>query len=137
MRLVRIRHEVWDVQAILDESDSSSAWSELEAADPSDSGAERMRATLETEVPLNGPPYMNKTKCRNLGDGIYEFKEPGVRVLWFYGVGKTIVCSHVSPKVPKKKFQQEINKAKRLRDVYTDSKLAGQLKVLNRSEMKR
>ena len=137
MRLVRIKHEIWDVQAILDESDNSSAWSELEAADPSDSGAERMRATLETEVPLNGPPRMNKTKCRDLGGGIYEFKESGVRVLWFYDAGKTIVCSHVSPKVPKKKFQQEIKTAKRLRDAYTVSKLAGKLKVLNRSEIKR
>jgi hypothetical protein len=136
MRLVRIGRAVWDVLAILDES-ANSAWGELEAADPSDSGAERMRITLETEVPLNGPPRMNKTKCRALGDGIYEFKEPGVRVLWFYDAGRTVVCSHVSPKVAKKKFQPEIAKAKRLRDAYLVSKLAGTLKVLNRSEIDR
>lgn len=135
MRLVRIRHEVWDVLAILDESDNS-AWSELETADPSDSGAQRMLITLETEVPLNGPPRMNKTKCRDLGDGIYEFKEPGVRVLWFYDAGRTIVCSHVSPKVAKKKFQSEIATATRLRKEYMASKLARTLIVLRRPEKK-
>ena len=134
MRLVRIGRAVWDVVAIADES-GHSVWDELEGADPSDRAAERMRATLETDVPMNGPPRTNRTKCRDLGDGIYEFKEGGWRVLWFYDAGepvrrRQIVCSHLSPKVAKKEFQQEIARARRMRRDYVMAKLARRLIIL-------
>lgn len=131
MRLVRIGRAVWDVLAIADAS-GSSLWDDLQAADPSDRGAELMRATLATHVPLNGPPLKNRNKCRDLGDGIYEFKERGVRVLWFYDTGEPvtrmrIICTHAIPKVTKKKFQQERSKAVRLRQGYVTAKLAGKI----------
>jgi len=131
MRLVRLGRAVWDVLAIADELDHS-VWDELEGADPSDAAAERMRGTLETEVPLNGPPRMNRTRCRDLGDEIFEFKEHGWRVLWFYDAGKPvqrrrIVCTHSTPKVSKKEFQPEKAKARRIRNEYVLAKETGSL----------
>lgn len=131
MRLVSMGRAVWHVLAIEDRR-GRSVRDDLEAADPSDHGAERMLAALETDVPLNGPPRLNTTRCRDLGDGIFEFKEHGLRVLWFYDTGepvrsKRIICTHSSPKVSKKEFQPEIARARRIRREYVAAKLAGKL----------
>jgi len=128
VHLVRIGRAVWDVLAVKDER-GFSVWDELTAADPSDGAAIQMRATLKTSVPENGPPRMNRTKCRSLGDDIYEFKEPGWRVLWFYDAGRTVVCTHSCPKVKKKEFQSEIERASRIRKRYFAAKSAEELKV--------
>lgn len=131
MRLVRIRRAVWDVLAIADESGGRSVWDELLAADASDGGAEQMRAALHEHVPLNGPPK-GKNRCRSIGDDIFEFKERGIRVLWFYDAGEPverwrIVCTHSCPKLNKKKFQQEKARALRIRKTYLEEKAAGRL----------
>ena len=130
MRLVRIGRRVYEVVAIADDQDRS-FWGDLKAADPSDGGAEQMRAALETDIPLNGPPR-GKSRCRYLGDDIYEFKEWNVRVLWFHDAGKPVVrgrilCTHHCRKLPKKKFQQEKLKAMRIRRQYLAEKAAGRL----------
>lgn len=130
IRLVLMGRAVWEVLAVADDS-GHSVRDGLQAADPSDTAAEQMLATLETDVPLNGPPR-NKRKCRDLGDEIYEFKEPGLRVLWFYDTGepvrrRRIICTHGSPKVNKKKFQQEKAKAIRIRRAYVAAKATGRL----------
>jgi hypothetical protein len=122
---------VWDVLAIADE-DGGNVWQALHHL-RGNAGVERMLAALEYEVPLNGPPTMNTTRCRTLGEGIYEFKETGVRVLWFYDEGepvrrRCIICTHYSPKVKKKEFQKEISKAYRMREAYLIAKSRGKLK---------
>lgn len=131
MRLVRLGSAVWDVLAIADE-DGGSVRQALHHLRES-AGVERMLAALEYEVPSNGPPTMNTTRCRALGEGIYEFKEAGVRVLWFYDEGepvrrRCIICTHSSPKVKKKEFQKEISKARRMREAYLIAKSTGKLK---------
>jgi hypothetical protein len=131
MRLVRIGRAVWDVLAIADES-GRSLWDELLSADPSHGAAEQMRAMLKEHVPRSGPPR-GINRSRHLGDEIYEFKRPGVRVLWFYDAGEPIVrwrivCTHVCPKLPEKKFQQERAKAVRMRTEYLAAKSAGKLR---------
>src|SRR5262249_28191582 len=126
LRLARLGRAVWDVVAIEDR-EGHSVRDELEAADPGNSSAERMLATLETEVPQNGPPRMNRTRCRDLGDGIFEFKEWGLRVLWFYNTGRRIVCTHSCPKLSKKEFQVEKARAQRLRTSYENAKSTGRL----------
>jgi Phage derived protein Gp49-like (DUF891) len=131
MRLVRMGRAVWDVLAIADEG-GGSVWQALRHRGES-AGVERLLVTLEHEVPLNGPPTMNTTRCRALGDGIYEFKETGVRVLWFYDEGepvrrRCIICTHYSPKVKKKEFQREIKKAHQMREAYLLAKATGRLR---------
>lgn len=138
MRLVWIGSAVWEVLAVADDS-GKSVRDELENADPSDTGAERMLATLEMDVPLNGPPFRNRTKCRDLGDEIYEFKEAGRRVLWFYDAGepvrrRRIICTHGSLKVSKKEFQPEIARARRLRKEYLTAKQENRLAEPTRPE---
>jgi len=130
MRLVWIGHAVWDVLAVADQA-GRSVRDELEGADPSDTAAELMRATLEVDVPLNGPPR-NKRKCRDLGEGVYEFKEWGWRVLWFYDAGepvrrRRIICTHSTPKLSKKEFKPELVRARRIRKEYIAAKASGQL----------
>jgi len=134
MRLVRIRRAVYDVVAIADDS-GHSLWKELKDADPSDSGAEQMRARLKEKVPREGPPK-GQTRCRHVGDDIWEFKERGargVRVLWFWDAGvpnvrKRILCTHMCAKVNDKEFQREKAKAVRIRRDYLAAKAAGKLK---------
>jgi hypothetical protein len=131
MCLVWIGCAVWDVLAIEDGS-GGSVVAKLEGADPSDGGAIQMRARLETEVPLNGPPFKNRRKCVDLGHEIYELKEWNWRVLWFYDAGapkarKRIICTHSSNKTSKKEFQPEVLRARRLRDQYLEAKATGQL----------
>jgi hypothetical protein len=121
---------VYDVVAIADDS-GRSFWTGLQSADPSDGGAEQMRAALEQDIPRNGPPK-GKSRCRYLGDDIWEFKEWNVRVLWFYDAGDPtvrwrILCTHACAKLPKKKFQQEKQKAIRIRRQYLEAKAAGRL----------
>jgi hypothetical protein len=130
MRLVWIGRAAYEVVAIADDS-LRSFFDELESADPSDGGAEQMRAALEQDIPRNGRPT-GKSRCRYLGDDIWEFKEWNVRVLWFYDAGEPTVrrrflCTHYCRKLPKKKFQQEKRKAVRIRRVYLEDKAAGRL----------
>ena len=127
MRLVRIGRVVWDVLAIADES-GRSVLDDLGLTEAEG----RMLATIETDVPLNGPPVGNVTRCKDVGDDILEFKEWGVRVLWFYDAGepkirRRIICTHFCPKLSKKEFQQEKERAKRLRRAYIAAKSAGKL----------
>lgn len=130
MRLVRIRRAVYDVVAVADHS-GRSPWADLQSADPSDGGAVQMRAALREHVPLNGPPR-GKSRCRYVGDDIWEFKEWGVRVLWFYDAGqpkfpRRIVCTHACGKLNKKEFQREKAKAIRIRGDYMALKADGKL----------
>jgi hypothetical protein len=130
MRLVRVGVAIWEVLAIEDER-GNSVWDELKAADPASGSAIQMRATLKTYVPENGPMRMHKRKCVSLGQDIYEFKEPGWRVLWFYDAGRRVVCTHSCPKVKTKEFQPEIKRAARFRDMYFAAKSAGELVILD------
>lgn len=130
MRLVRIRRAVYDVVAVADD-EGRSFWAALLVTDPSDGGAVQMRAALKEHVPLNGPPR-GKSRCRNVGDDIWEFKEWGIRVLWFYDAGqpkvaKRIVCTHSCGKLNQKEFQREKKKAIRIRRDYLALKVNGKL----------
>jgi hypothetical protein len=131
MRLVRIGRAVYDVVAIADNF-GDGLWDELKRADPSDGGSTQMRGRLRENVPRDGPPR-GKKRCRNIGDDIWEFKEWGVRVLWFYDAGdpkvrRRIVCTHTCAKVNDREFQQEKAKAVRIRRDYIALKTAGKLK---------
>lgn len=139
MRLVRTAREpdpVWEVLAVED-ARGATVLDALEGADPADYGAELMLAALETDVPMNGPPKFNKTRCRLLKDGILEFKEHGVRVLWFYDAGEPrarnrIVCSHMCPKLKSRELDIEIAVAKKVRRAYIAAKGQNALKLVDR-----
>lgn len=133
MRLVWIGKAVWQVLAIADRR-RQSVKDEVEALAASEPTAERMLATLEIDVPLNGPPQHNKTKCNSLGDDIFELKENQLRVLWFYDAGepktrKRIICTHLFTKKTRKTPPEEKRRAVRFRTSFLNAKSTGMLVV--------
>jgi|SRR5664279_1524956 len=85
--------------------------------------ADSMLALLDWTA-KSGPPR-NKEKCREVGDGIYEFKAKSLRVCWFYEPGRIIICSHGFYKPTKKVQNREIKQAVTLRAKYLAAKQAG------------
>ena len=133
MYLKWLGRAVWQVVAVADDR-GLSLDQELRSLGRSDSSAEAMLATLEEIVPLHGPPVHNKTKCRPLGNDIFEFKVGRLRVLWFYDAGepvirRLIVCSHLFLKQSRKTPRREIDKAAVTREAYLEAKRRGDLKV--------
>lgn len=63
-----------------------------------------------------GPPR-NKEQCRELEDGIFEFKTRNVRIFWFYDEGRMILLSHAQMKKDVK-VKAEVKRAKLLRQRY-------------------
>ena len=68
--------------------------------------------------------YENKLTFRNVGDGIFEFKRPGVRLYAFYdvleGEEKLILCTNGGKK--NKKQSSDISWAKTIKAQYLDAK---------------
>jgi hypothetical protein len=138
MRLVRVHRTqaVWEVWAIADEQGRCLV-DDLVAIHESDAEAAEMLAILEREVPADGPPVFNKTRCRWLDKGsrVYEFKTWGWRVSWFYDDGapkfrRRILCVRLFPKGPQKTLEQEKRSAANARSLYLSSKRAGDLEYL-------
>ena len=59
----------------------------------------------------NGPPN-NEEKFKHLGEKIFELKtRTGVRILCFFGDGRSLILTHGFKKLSNKKLQPEISKA--------------------------
>lgn len=63
-----------------------------------------------------GPPTTEE-QCREIGDGIFEFKTKNVRIFWFYDRRWLILLSHARMKKDVR-VKEEIRKAKLLRKRY-------------------
>ena len=62
----------------------------------------------------------DETKCRKLHDDLYELKTSGgLRVIWFWDEGYTVLCGHCfvkkSAKTPRHELQQALDWQKRYR----------------------
>ncbi len=68
----------------------------------------------------NYPRYENKITFRDVGDGVYEFKRPGLRLYAFYaeinGQDQLILCTNGGTK--SKDQQKDIRQAKALKDEF-------------------
>lgn len=68
----------------------------------------------------NYPRYENKITFRDVGDGIYEFKRPGLRLYAFYaeinGQDQLILCTNGGAK--SKDQQKDIRQAKALKNEF-------------------
>jgi putative component of toxin-antitoxin plasmid stabilization module len=80
----------------------------------------------------NYPRYSNKTTFRPVGDGIFEFKRPGLRLYAFYDeIGEEyqlILCTNGGSKNTRKEQQSDIKKAKNIKAVYFAAKSNPQVK---------
>jgi putative component of toxin-antitoxin plasmid stabilization module len=75
----------------------------------------------------NHPTYSNKITFNPVGDGIFEFKRPGLRLYAFYDeIGEDhqlILCTNGGSKNKKKEQQTDIDRAKSLKAKYEAAKL--------------
>lgn len=104
MVLYRISQGVWEVLAVCDDVGNCGVLDELmrlEGGNRQEEGlATKMRYLLEQWVPnqVQGPQTHNKNISKHLSGKIFEFKKgqkkgPKIRVLWFYGHRKQVICT--------------------------------------------
>lgn len=76
--------------------------------------------TTRIKAVANYPRYENKITFRDVGDGIYEFKRPGLRLYAFYaeinGQDQLILCTNGG--IKNKDQQKDIRQAKALKNEF-------------------
>ena len=76
--------------------------------------------TTRIKAVANYPRYENRITFRDVGDGVYEFKRPGLRLYAFYaeinGQDQLILCTNGGTK--NKDQQKDIRQAKALKDEF-------------------
>ncbi len=72
----------------------------------------------------------NKEKCRSLEDGIFEFKGGCLRIAWFWDEENLIICTHGFVKKRQKTPPGEIDRARRIRDLYRSAKAEGRVREI-------
>jgi hypothetical protein len=78
----------------------------------------------------SGPPR-NVQRSRALAHGIFELKtRGGVRVLFFFGEGRVVVCSEALPKPKQRGLAVAIERAARSRWRYLNDKRRGALRIV-------
>jgi phage-related protein len=94
-----------------------------------DKQSEKQIFALFKHIGASGPPG-NEEKFKHLEGKIYELKtRTGVRVLSFFGEGKSLILTHGFFKPSRKKLQTEIGKATEWEKAYQQS-----LKIQNREK---
>jgi phage-related protein len=128
MILRRIRRVNWDVLAVCDDRGGCQLLDFLGGfADPVDAAACNM-LTLIARTCEHGPSR-NTQLYRDLGDGIFEMKKSGLRVLFFYDAGRIIVCSHVYKKQGQKLGHGQKERASDAKERYFAAKKRGDLEI--------
>ncbi len=105
MILYPVSQGIWDVFAVCDKDGNSQVMDTLVGLQTGTKAeaslGTKMRQLLEKWVPaqLNGPQTHNTNIAKKLTDHIFEFKKgakrgPKIRVLWFYGHGKQVICTY-------------------------------------------
>ena len=95
--------------------------------------AETVAAFLQ-RIADHGAPFHNKELCRELDDGIYEFKKGQVRILWFWERGRVMICTHGFSKKSKKTPPGEIKHAKSCRAIYKQAAAVNTVKYYDLDE---
>lgn len=94
-----------------------------------DKQSETQIVALFKHIGASGPP-VNEEKFKHLEGKIYELKtRTGVRVLSFFGEGKSFILTHGFFKPSRKKLQTEIGKATEWEKAYQQS-----IKIQNREK---
>lgn len=97
MKLRSVCSGAWEVLAVCRERGDCELLEFLEAPGQRyERDADRMLALLE-RVAMNGPPR-NVDVSHSLQGDVWEFIQGSLRVLWFYGDGRIVVCTHALAK---------------------------------------
>ena len=84
-------------------------------------------------VALRGPPR-NMELSHQLRGAIYEFIKGRIRVFYFYGRGREIICTHGLVKKSQKTKSADIEYAEQVRLAFRTAVAAGKLKILNEED---
>lgn len=138
MKLVRLASESWDVLAVLDHRGQCPVVDFLaELAAPYRAAKEGMLTLLQEVIPRSGPPR-GLPLCRPLGFGLFEFrKQPKgnkLRVVWFYGSGRTIVCTTAFSKAEMTP-RTEIDRSRWLLKHFAEETRRGEIEIIDWEEM--
>jgi phage-related protein len=82
---------------------------------------------LIDRVAAVGPPR-NTAVSHTLQGPVWEFIQGSLRILWFYGNGRIVVCSHAMAKKGQKTPSQDIARAARMAAEYRAA--GGRVEVL-------
>lgn len=140
MILYPVSQGIWDVFSVCDEDGNSQVMDKLVELQGGSKAEEslgtKMRHLLEKWVPaqINGPQTHNTNIAKKLTDDIFEFKKgakkgPKIRVLWFYGEGKQVICTYCFTKTNKIR-KTDLNKADDLRTEFFKDLAAGTISVV-------
>ncbi len=67
------------------------------------------------------PPTHNKQLCRSVGDGLFELKPGGIRILFFWNDGD-LVLTNAFQKGPTKSQNEAVMRGKKLKRQFISSK---------------
>lgn len=140
MVLYRISHGLWEVFAVCDSDGNSQVMDALvtlqNGTKAQASLSKKMRQLLEQWIPNQpqGPRTHNTNISKKLTDNIFEFKKgakkgPKIRVLWFYGEGKRVMCTFCFLKTNEIK-KKDLDDAEEIRKVYYKDFAAGDISIV-------
>lgn len=129
MKLRRVRQVRWTVLAVCDDRGGCQLLDFLgDFACPKGDSARNM-LVLIARTAEQGPPS-NPQLCRDLGDGIFELRKSGLRVLFFYDAGQIVICSHVYKKQGQKLGHGQGESARAAKSRYFEAKRDGELEIV-------
>lgn len=76
---------------------------------------------LFERVARHGPPR-NPEVSRSLGEGLWEWRQGQLRILWFFDHRKLVVCTHGFLKKTRKTPPRQLERARRDRERYLYSR---------------
>lgn len=98
-----------------------------------DDGQKWTQLSTRIERVSNHDRYENDQIFNHVGDGLYEFKRPGIRLYAFYdSLGddhQLILCTSGGTKNKKKEQNADIAKAKQLKNQYFTAKKSGNARI--------
>jgi len=135
VKVLRLARETWDVLAVMDHRDKCPVLdylAELEA--PYRAAKKGMLTLLREVIPRDGPPR-GQPLCKPLGYGLFELrKQPKgqkLRVVWFYGEGRSIVCTTAFSKAETTP-RTEIDRSRWLLKRFAEENRRGEIEIVER-----
>jgi putative component of toxin-antitoxin plasmid stabilization module len=82
----------------------------------------------------NHDRYANELTFKHVGEGVFEFKRPGIRLYAFYDeideIGHLILCTNGGGKGNRKEQNADIQSAKTIRNAYFSAKLLEDTRII-------
>lgn len=135
MKLQRLESRQWEVTAVIHESDddiSCPLVDFLAGLSKQYDGSRSGLFDFFERFSNSGRETFNDDLCHYVDkdEKIWEFVKGDIRVLWFYGDGRIIVCSHGFVKKGQKAPRKEVNRAIALKKDYEKAAKNGHIEII-------